>query len=107
MTLVTRLLQSEQKAVAYANAAGERLDALAAMLRGSADIAFAGTDCSARRLRHHLFRCVLHIQRWRHGVHSTDPICLLLTHVDEALGPSLVGLEYGSDWCRLDVRVLT
>jgi hypothetical protein len=56
--LVSRLLQSEQKAVAYANAAGERLDALAAMLRGSADIAFAGTDCSARRLRHHLFRCV-------------------------------------------------
>lgn len=50
--------ESEQKAVAYANAAGERLDALAAMLRGSADIAFAGTDCSARRLRHHLFRCL-------------------------------------------------
>jgi hypothetical protein len=44
--------------VAYANAAGERLEALAGMLRGSADIAFTGTDCSARRLRHHLFRCV-------------------------------------------------
>lgn len=51
-------LQTEQKAVGYAEAAGERLDALAAMLRGCADVAFAGNDCSARRTRHHLFRCV-------------------------------------------------
>jgi hypothetical protein len=75
MTLVVRLLQSEQKAVAYANAAGERLDALAAMLRGSADIAFAGTDCSARRLRHHLFRCVLHIQRLHHDCRNCCRNC--------------------------------
>lgn len=50
--------EAEQKAVAYAEVASVRMEAFCHMLRGTADIAFAGTDCSARRLRHHLFRCL-------------------------------------------------
>jgi hypothetical protein len=55
---LTMSRESEQKATEYAEAAGTRLDAFAGMLRGAADVAFCGNDASARRLRHHLFRCL-------------------------------------------------
>lgn len=50
------MAQREKEACSFAEASTRRLDAMAEMVRGAASVAFAGSDASSRRMRHHLFR---------------------------------------------------